>query len=153
MLHFAYGSNMHPGLMRRHAPDARAIGSALLSGYRFLITADGYASVEEAAGEGVHGMLWAITPRDRVLLDGWENVAGGLYRAAMLPVQAEGRTRQALVYLARPRPPGRPKAGYMELVVEAAEASKLPADYIAELKRWLPTQPSGAGHGKLGEFE
>jgi hypothetical protein len=152
MLHFAYGSNMHRALMRRHAPAATPIGVARLADYRFVITADGYASVEPARARTVHGMLWRLTPRDRVTLDAWENIAGGLYRAETVPVHYNGRQRPALVYIARPRPRGQPKPGYMEIVVKAARALELPADYIASLQEWLPTRPLGAGHRKLGEF-
>jgi hypothetical protein len=97
-------------------------------------------------------MLWRLTPRDRVTLDAWENIAGGLYRAETVPVHYDGRQRPALVYIARPRPRGQPKPGYMEIVVKAARALELPADYIASLQEWLPTRPLGAGHRKLGEF-
>jgi hypothetical protein len=152
MLHFAYGSNMHRALMRRHAPAATPIGVARLADYRFVITADGYASVEPARARTVHGMLWRLTPRDRVTLDAWENIAGGLYRAETVPVHYNGRQRPALVYIARPRPRGQPKPGYMEIVVKAARELELPADYIASLQKWLPTRPLGAGHRKLGEF-
>ena len=88
-LHFAYGSNMSRKLMRRHAPGAEPAGVAKLYGYRFVITCDGYASVEPSAGEAVYGLLWRLTARDRVTLDAWENVAAGLYRPEMLPVQTE----------------------------------------------------------------
>ena len=77
--------------MRRYAPGARALGVAELAGHRFVITADGYASVEPARAQSVHGVLWRLTPRDRVTLDAWENIAGGLYRAEMLPVRSAGR--------------------------------------------------------------
>jgi hypothetical protein len=87
MLHFAYGANMHRAVMQRHAPAAKLIGVAALSNHRFVITADGYASVEPARAQSVHGVLWRITPRDRVTLDVWENVAGKLYRAETLPVR------------------------------------------------------------------
>jgi len=70
-------------VMRRHAPAARALGAAELADHRFVITGDGYASVEPERGETVHGVLWRITPRDRVTLDAWENVAGKLYRAGL----------------------------------------------------------------------
>ena len=63
-LHFAYGSNMSRELMRSHAPQAKPLGVATLQGFRFLIMADGYASVERTAAETVHGVLWRITPRD-----------------------------------------------------------------------------------------
>jgi hypothetical protein len=152
MLHFAYGSNMHRALMRKHAPAAAPVGVAALADYRFVITADGYASVEPARARTVHGMLWRLTPRDRVTLDAWENIAGGLYRAETLPVHCDGRRHPALVYIARPRPPGAPKPGYMEIVVKAARELELPADYIVSLQRWLPKRVLGAGHRKLGDF-
>jgi hypothetical protein len=152
MLHFAYGSNMHRALMRKHAPAATPIGVAQLANYRFFITADGYASVEPVRAQTVYGMLWRLTPRDRVTLDAWENIAGGLYRAETIPVHCKGRYRPALVYVARPRPPGQPKPGYMEIVVTAARQLELPADYIKSLEQWLPKRPLGAGHRKLGEF-
>ncbi len=86
MLHFAYGSNMHRAVMRKHAPSAVPLGVARLEGYRFIITADGYASVAPQPRACVHGLLWRLTARDRVTLDLWENIAGGMYRAAMLPI-------------------------------------------------------------------
>jgi AIG2 family protein len=152
MLHFAYGANMHRAVMRRHAPNAEPTGAASLADYRFVITADGYASVEPARTHTVHGVLWRLTPRDRVSLDTWENIAGGLYRAKTLSVLTAGRRVPVLIYLARPRGPGRPKAGYMELVLEAARAWNLPSDYVASLQRWLPAQPLGAGGRNLKEF-
>ncbi len=151
MLHFAYGSNMHRAVMRRHAPGAQPLGVARLSHYRFVITADGYASILPARGEVVHGALWRLTPRDRATLDAWENIAGGRYRAATMPVIAAGCHRPALVYLARPRRTGVAKAGYMEIVVAAARAWELPADYVDSLKAWLSVRPAGSGHRKLGD--
>jgi hypothetical protein len=152
MLHFAYGSNMHRAIMRKHAPGAVPLGVAQLANYRFVITADGYASVAPTPAQTVYGLLWRLTPRDRVTLDLWENIAGGLYRAATLPVQSVGRHASALVYLARPRPDGQPQPGYMEIVVRAARELDLPDDYITSLQRWLPARAMGAGHRKLEEF-
>jgi hypothetical protein len=159
MMHFAYGSNMHRALMRRHAPDAQPLGVATLAGHRFVITADGYASVAPAAGHDVHGLLWRITPRDRATLDTWESVETGLYRAETLPLRrAEDPAPdvEALVYIARASPPGRPRAGYMEIVIEAARALDLPAAYIASLEQWLPKDAApnaaDAGEPKFGDF-
>jgi hypothetical protein len=152
MLYFAYGSNMHSAVMRKHAPHAAPIGVATLAEYRFLITADGYASVAPAAGDNVHGLLWRLTPPDRATLDLWENVADGLYRAETLPVAQAGSLSPALVYIARERPVGRPRPGYMELVIAAARALELPADYISSLQEWLPKGADAAGQPKFGEF-
>lgn len=152
ILHFAYGSNMSRAVMRKHAPEAEPVGVAALQNHRFVITEDGYASVAPRRTESVYGMLWRISPRDRITLDAWENVAGGLYCAKTLPVQEAGRRRMALVYVARPCMPGRAKAGYMELVIAAALEWCLPQAYIASLRHWLPRRPSGAGPRKLGDF-
>lgn len=163
MLHFAYGSNMHRALMRRHAPGAQPLGVAALADHRFVITTDGYASVAPAVGHDVHGLLWRITPRDRVTLDVWENVDAGLYCAETLPVRRAGSPAQhvlARVYVARERPSGRPRAGYMEIVIEAARALDLPSAYIAALEQWLPQDAAqvavqdaaGAGQPKFGDF-
>jgi len=152
MLHFAYGSNMHRAVMRKHAPLAVPLGVARLLHHRFVITADGYASVVPARAQTVHGVMWRLTPRDRATLDLWENIAAGQYRAEILAVDGIGR-RPALVYIARPRALGRPKPGYMEIVVNAAREWEMPADYIASLQDWLPRgQAAGAGHRRLEEF-
>ena len=151
-LHFAYGANMSRAVMRRYAPAARALGVATLAAHRFVITGDGYASVVPAAGRSVHGVLWRLTLRDRVTLDGWENVAGGLYRAAMLLVVHEGRRVPALVYLARLREEGRPKPGYMKTVIAAAREWSLPAPYLHSLQQWSPTAWLSERSGKTGDF-
>lgn len=156
MLYFAYGANMHRAVMRKHAPNAQALGIASLADHRFVITADGYASIAPAPGLSVHGLLWRITPDDRITLDAWENVAGGLYRAETLTAHHEGQHSPALVYVAREGPVGQPRAGYMDVVIEAARILELPADYIALLQDWLPKdgQKDGAsaGRAKSGDF-
>jgi hypothetical protein len=151
MLHFAYGSNMHRAIMRKHAPEAQPLGVAELADHRFLITADGYASVVPARAQVVHGVLWRITQRDRAALDAWENIAADLYRAEMRPVRHAGRLHQVLVYVAGGSRVGRPKAGYMEIVIAAARHWRLPQDYIAGLEPWLPVGPVGAGTRKLAD--
>jgi cation transport regulator ChaC len=152
-LHFSYGANMSRAVMCRYAPAARALGTAELVDHRFVITADGYASVLPERGSRVHGVLWRVAPRDRVALDGWENVSGGLYRAVTLPVRQARRRVLALVYLARPSGEGRPKPGYIELVTAAAREWNLPANYIDGLQRWRAPRWLSAGTRKIGEFE
>jgi cation transport regulator ChaC len=150
MLHFAYGSNMDRALMERRCPGARLIGGALLRDYRFLITKDGYASVAAARGGTVHGVLWRLTPRDLAALNAYENIDAGLYRGTQLSVRARGRALRALVYLGRSSVCGRPRRGYMELVVAAARAAGLPADYVANLER-IWDMPARSAAGPNGE--
>jgi len=152
MLHFAYGANMSRAVMHRHAPGARPVGGAMLVNYRFVITGDGYASLAPTPAAVVHGVLWRLTARDRIGLDAWEHIADGSYRIETLPVRQAGRRLRALVYLARPGGVGRAKSGYMELVVAAARAWQLPADYVATLQQWLPARSAAIGVGKFGAF-
>jgi cation transport regulator ChaC len=148
--HFAYGSNMSRAVMHKHAPDAEPVGATALADHGFVITADGYASIAPKRGVTVHGVLWRLTPRDRVTLDAWENVAAGLYRAVTMPVQHAGQLQPALIYVAQLRQPGQARAGYMELVIAAAVEWQLPEAYIQSLRDWLPRGP--AGQGELKEF-
>ena len=152
MLHFAYGSNMHRAVMRTHAPHAQPLGVATLADFRFVITVDGYASVAPRRGETVHGVLWRLTARDRVTLDAWEGITAKRYRVAALTVGCAGRRRPALVYIARPLPAGRARAGYVELVIAAAQEWQLPAAYVSSLERWLPRRPSGGAGSELKDF-
>ena len=135
-LHFAYGSNMSRALMRPRCPSAREVGVATLDGFRFIITADGYASVVRAPGERVHGLAWRLAPRDLAALNAYESLDQGLYRAVTLPVRIAAACAPALVYVGRSRVHGVPRPGYLELVLAAARELDLPADYRGALARW-----------------
>ena len=151
-LYFAYGSNMSRAMMRTHCPAAKEIGTAVLDGHRFVITADGYASIERRAGNVVHGVLWRLTPRDLAALNIYESVDTGLYHLRRLMVRRAGGGHNALVYVARPRGTGRPKPGYLELVVDAARDWNFPRAYVAELARWASSGLNGARSLSTGEI-
>jgi cation transport regulator ChaC len=138
-LHFAYGSNMDRAGMARRCRNATFLGRAILGDHRFLITTDGYASVQRAPGEEVHGVLWRLTPRDLAALNVYEGLDSGLYSRAMMPVRSDERLVSALVYIGHSRSPGKPKPGYMEAVVDAARAVNLPFAYLQQLLRWSPS--------------
>jgi gamma-glutamylcyclotransferase (GGCT)/AIG2-like uncharacterized protein YtfP len=137
MLYFAYGSNMSRQPMQARCPTAVGAGVATLRNHRFVIMANGYASVAPALSEDVHGFLWRIGSRDLAALDAYEDVAGGLYRQAMLPVLQDTITVNALVYLGCEMRQGRPRPGYIPLVLDAARECGLPAAYIASLARYV----------------
>jgi cation transport regulator ChaC len=143
MMYFAYGSNMSRALMLRHCAGAREIGIAALGGYRFIITVDGYASIVPHPGGMVHGVLWRLGPRDLAALNAYESLDSGLYVRRTMPVVADGRRVAAMVYVARAHREGRPRPGYLEVVVEAARDWKLPAPYAQSIERWAPSRWSG----------
>ncbi len=143
-LHFAYGSNMSRPHMLMRCPDATALGTATLAGWRFVINPDGYGSVAPQPGGIVRGVLWRLHPRDLAVINAYENVAGGLYLRRLLPVLHGERREQALIYIATRRGEGTPRPGYMEIVVAAARDWAMPEAYIRSLQRWSPSGFRGA---------
>jgi gamma-glutamylcyclotransferase (GGCT)/AIG2-like uncharacterized protein YtfP len=149
-LYFAYGANMEREAMRRRCPGAVALGTARLSGWRYLI-AQGYGSVAPAAGRAVSGVLWRLTARDLAALNIFESLDSGLYRRVLLTVRAGAGAQRALVYVGRRRGRDRPMPGYQERLVAAAEDWQLPARYVAELRRLAPGY-RGARPAEAGEL-
>jgi gamma-glutamylcyclotransferase (GGCT)/AIG2-like uncharacterized protein YtfP len=150
-LYFAYGSNMSRAVMRRHCPAGKAIGTAALSGYRFIITVDGYASIVPHPGGIVQGVLWRLAPRDLAALNSYEGLDSGLYVRMTLPVTSASGRVAAMVYVARRQALGRPRPGYLDLVVDAARDWALPPDYVSSLARWRSGRWRGARAIESGE--
>ncbi len=132
--YFAYGGNIIAADMAERCPDAREIGVASLPGWRFAITRQGYATILPEPAASVMGVLWWITSRCQQVLDEFEDVSGGLYRHATLAIEGV----PALLYLAVDTTAGKPRAGYLEAIIAAAEARGFPRDYVSgELRPWL----------------
>lgn len=149
-LYFAYDSNMNRAAMRRRCPGARALGPAVLQGHRFFVGIDGWGSVRRSAGDTVHGVLWRLTPRDIAALHAYELLHQGLYDVRHLPVRLGVRLMSAMVYLLRCKTPGRPKPGYVEMVVACGRGWKLPERYIRSVEhlrgsRWTGSRVIDAG--------
>jgi len=137
-LYFAYGSNMDRAHMARLCPQATALGPAALRSYKYVLASSGFATVVPWPGSFVHGVLWKIGPKEIAALDRYENAAGGLYRAAMLPVKMQDRLLRALVYLATGNEAGATPSGYQEGIIAAAKDWNLPQAYVATLAQSLP---------------
>jgi gamma-glutamylcyclotransferase (GGCT)/AIG2-like uncharacterized protein YtfP len=133
--YFAYGSNMDRAHMAKLCPQAEAIGPARLDNHRFFVAHGGYGSIAPKRGSTVHGVLWRISARDRIALDGYEQIGDGLYQHATLPVHAGEKLLRALVYVANDARPARPSAAYREMVLAAARGWQFPGDYLQILER------------------
>ena len=150
MIYFAYGANMERAAMRRRCGAATPLGPAILRGWRYVI-AQGYGSVAPAAGMCAFGVLWRLTPRNLAALNAFESLDSGLYRRMMLTVELGQQRVRALVYIGRRRGSRRPRPGYQERLVAAAEEWRLPKRYIAELRRLAPGY-RGARPAETGEL-
>lgn len=136
-LYFAYGANMDVGAMAKRAPTAKPLGLARLPRHRFVITSDGYASVVRDPRADVHGLLWDLALADVKALDRFEGLARGLYVKVNQPVICETGAKRALVYVGTGEVGGKPKPGYLEDILRAAEAAGLPEGYRKEMAGWL----------------
>lgn len=139
---FSYGSNMDRLAMRARCPRSRALGPARLPGYEVFIAAAGYASLRPRRAGVAHGVLWRLHPADEAALDRYEAVAAGLYaKVRVAPGHPAGPVRW-LVYMARAAAPGVPRPGYLEAVLAAARAWRLPHHHRRALAR-LARPPRG----------
>lgn len=133
--YFSYGSNMASAGMEERCAAPAILGVATVPGYRFLIANRGYATMVPDPGSVVYGLLWSLTDDDLAALDQYEGVPAGDYIRTTIEVPFRGDQLEAQVYLASDPAPGRPQPGYLETIVQAAEALALPPEYIAELER------------------
>jgi gamma-glutamylcyclotransferase len=131
--YFAYGANIIGADMARRCPAAREIGTIVVPGWRFLVGRKGYATIVPDTKTCVVGVLWSLTPACERTLDQFEEIDGGLFRRETILVSGD----PALVYRAADAAAGRPRTGYLEAIIAAAQARGFPAGYIDELRGWL----------------
>jgi gamma-glutamylcyclotransferase (GGCT)/AIG2-like uncharacterized protein YtfP len=133
--YFAYGSNMDAHQMAIRCPGAERVGVAVLPDHRVLINAQGVGTVIPAEGKAVFGLLWRLSDKNVAALDAYEGVASGDYRREQVTVDVDGAQIEAVVYVATDVTPGKPRAGYLEVVLKAAAEVGLPESYLAELSK------------------
>jgi len=142
---FAYGANLDVPAMTRRCPRSRAVGPARLMRHRLAVMREGWLTVVRDARENVHGLLWDIALSDVAALDRFEGVGTGLYRKILQSVATPGGARRALVYVGANAGPGIADPAYIEGVIAAATALKLPATAIIVLERLRPGRAFVAG--------
>jgi hypothetical protein len=116
-------------------PDGAGLRPRGAAGLSFHHHAPGMRHGRAGAARRRSRRVVAACVRDLAPLDAYEGLAYGLYCAVTLPVMKDGRRRAALVYVAASRMRGRPRSGYMEVVMAAARAAALPPDYARDLGR------------------
>ena len=138
-IYFAYGSNMVPAQMAQRCPGSRALGTARLEGYRWLINERGVATIAEQAGGVVLGVLWELTDAHVATLDEHEGLERGNYYRTQVRVRRDGSGAEepVMTYIDPRSAPGLPREGYLEPIVAALEGYPFPAAYREELGAWL----------------
>jgi gamma-glutamylcyclotransferase (GGCT)/AIG2-like uncharacterized protein YtfP len=140
-LYFAYGANMDLAGMARRCPSSTPVGLARLPRHRWIVSADGYANVVRDPRREVQGMLWDLALSDVPALDRFEDVPR-LYRKVTQPVITAKGIRRALVYVGRSAETGRPRPGYLDVVLAAAASAGLAPAQIAAMKAYGDVRPA-----------
>ena len=132
-LYFAYGSNMDRDQMRFRCPRAQFLKTVKLSGFKFQISARHYATVVEDPSSEVYGVLWNLSEECEESLDFYEGVSSGLYEKVYLDF-SECNLQNVLIYIDRTVELGKPKAGYLEKIIEASEQLGFSGEYLRGLE-------------------
>jgi gamma-glutamylcyclotransferase (GGCT)/AIG2-like uncharacterized protein YtfP len=142
MLYFAYGSNLWQQQMISRCPEHGKIGTGCLMGWRWIITARGYASIVVDKGGYVLGTVYELTESDVRNLDLFEGVEEGDYRKEMLLVDVNGVEWLCLVYIDQVVEEGKPKEEYICRINKGILDAGLPDEYVTRfLRPSVPVPP------------
>jgi gamma-glutamylcyclotransferase len=128
--YFAYGSNLWRKQMQARCPEHRFLGTGVLTGFRWIITTQGYASLVKSGSDLVLGVVYAISEADEQRLDHCEGVLEGAYLKLQLPVQTGRGMMDCLVYQAALEQEGDPREEYAERIRYGIRDAGLPSLYV-----------------------
>ena len=138
-LYFGYGSNMWQEQMDKRCPDNKKVGIARLLGYRWIISARGFANILESESDEVEGVLFELSESDEATLDNHEGVATGCYRKVYLPVINKDREFVALVYIDPVTTEGTAKSEYVQRINWGLADANLTESYVARyVRKFIP---------------
>lgn len=121
--------------MKQRCPQSKKVGIACLPGYRWIISARGYANVVKSKDDEVEGVLYLISDSDENSLDKHEGVASGSYGKAALRVAGPQGEEEALVYVDPVTEEGVPQKEYIKRINSGLADAKLSAAYVSRYVR------------------
>ena len=131
-LYFAYGMNTNREEMAYRCPNARAIGRAVLPGYRLEFKS--FATIVPSPGEQVEGVIWTITESDESALDMLEGYPE-FYDKKTVSVEHKDQSYIAMTYIMGPREQGyAPSDGYYSMVSEGYQTFGLSQQQLLDAK-------------------
>lgn len=136
--YIAYGSNLHVAQMRRRCPDAIAVGTAWLEGYRLAFRESktgAYLTILPDKRTRVPVGIWAISGDDELSLDWYEGYPKfyGKHEETVTLHRPDGTENQitAMVYTMRKdAPKGTPAQSYVNTCAIGYRCFGLPEEYL-----------------------
>jgi hypothetical protein len=136
--YFAYGSNMCQDQMLSRCPSAIKVAVGVVSDNRLVFNRrgsyrpGGVASIEEATGERVYGIIWKMSAEEFAHLDETED-ASAYRREERIVHSLQGDSFNCHLYRSIPQGPVRADPQYLEVLIACAKKEGLPADYVQSL--------------------
>ncbi|MGL4792004.1 MAG: gamma-glutamylcyclotransferase family protein [Anaerotignaceae bacterium] len=120
-IYVAYGSNLNIRGMSLRCPEAEVIGKAEIKDYQMLFRgfkADIYATIEPCVGKNVPVVLWAITSKDEIALDIYEEYPIFYYKEN-ITLMLDNKEINAFAYIMTDgQPLGIPSRRYFNTIME-----------------------------------
>lgn len=135
----AYGSNLCVERLHARTPSARVLAVGTVQGHALRwhkrcpdgsAKCDAYATDDGA--DRVWGVVYELTPADKVVLDGFEGLGEDYFEKVVRVVTPAGEVHEAIAYTANPKliAPGlRPFHWYKGFVTMGALQHSFPAEY------------------------
>jgi gamma-glutamylcyclotransferase (GGCT)/AIG2-like uncharacterized protein YtfP len=117
-IYLAYGSNLNLEQMAFRCPDAKAIGTTKLLGWKLSFRGEqgcAFATIEEHTGSAVPVLLWEISEADERKLDRYEGWPSHYYKQDV-QIFLDGKMVTAMVYIMVPRPLAMPSEWYFKTI-------------------------------------
>ena len=131
-LYFAYGMNTNTEEMAYRCPGARALGKAVLPGYRLEFKS--FATIVPSPKEQVEGVLWTITDTDESALDMLEGYPE-FYDKKTVLVEHDNQSYIAMTYIMGPREKNHaPTDGYYSMVSVGYQSFGLSQQQLLDAK-------------------
>jgi gamma-glutamylcyclotransferase (GGCT)/AIG2-like uncharacterized protein YtfP len=131
-LYFAYGMNTNKEEMSYRCPGARALGRAILPGYRLEFKS--FATIVPSPKESVDGVLWTITDSDESALDILEGYPE-FYDKKTVSVEHDNQSYIAMTYIMGPREQGHAQSdSYYSMVSEGYQTFGLSQQQLLDAK-------------------
>lgn len=100
-IYVAYGSNCNLTQMKLRCPEARKLGTTILTDYKLTFKGDSgeyYATIEPQKGAEVPVVVWQVSEQDEAELDEYEEYPL-MYEKQYLPITVNGESCEAMVYV------------------------------------------------------